>query len=269
VDFVVVGFGLGALGVLLGVVKLGWLAPRANRAAARGSSADDVARCQAIAAEHRGTGRALLYSGGAMLLATVAALGGSLDDRTGALLVTTTATVAAVGILLSGYLQRVRNPPPPRHRTRSSRPASASMVTISPPVDTPSFLMDEPPRVQDAVPVESDVAGPLTEDHAAGDADGEATIVEVLAPSLPAGSGEHPSGATELDPLGESPIAEETIDSGIFESADHEAGNTSGETDVAENDDARSTGDVVSTARSIGASPSGTDDGDPRPGRQS
>ena len=71
-DFVVVGFGLGALGVLLGVVMLGWLAPRSQRAAARVSAPDDAARRRAVAAEHRGTGQAFLYAGGAVLLATVA-----------------------------------------------------------------------------------------------------------------------------------------------------------------------------------------------------
>ena len=76
VDFVVVGFGLGALGVLLGVVMLGWLAPRSQRAATRVSAPDDAARHRALAAERHGTGRAFLYAGGAMLLTTVAGLSG-------------------------------------------------------------------------------------------------------------------------------------------------------------------------------------------------
>src|SRR5215212_9860501 len=143
VDFVVVGFGLGALAVLLGVVMLGWLAPRAQRAAARTPSPDDAVRCQAIAAEHRGTGQAFLSAGGAMLLVTVGALAGSLDDRTGALLVTATATIAAGGILLAGYFQRVRNPVPPRRRTRSAPVPRASAVTPPPPVNSPSFIADE------------------------------------------------------------------------------------------------------------------------------
>jgi len=126
VDFVVVGFGLGALGVLLGVVMLGWLAPRSQRAAARVSAPDAAARHRAVAAEHRVNGQAFLYAGGAMLLATVAGLVGSLDDRTGAFLVTTTATVAAVGILLRGYLQRARNPVPPRRPARRRAPRLAA-----------------------------------------------------------------------------------------------------------------------------------------------
>jgi hypothetical protein len=269
VDFVVVGFGLGALGVLLGVVMLGWLAPRAQRAATRVSSPDDVARCQAIAAEHRGTGQALLYSGGAMLLVTVAALGGSLDDRTGALLVTTTATVAAVGILFAGYLQRLRNPVPPRPRTRSAPAASASMAMIPPPVDTPSLLVDAPPWVQDAVPAESNSEGPPSEDFPPGDSEGEATIVKEQAPSLPVAGGEDSSGTTKIDPLGDSSVAMETIDSGIWQPADLAAGHTSAGTDLVESEDARNAGDVVSTTRSIGSSPSRTDEEGPPPGHLS
>jgi hypothetical protein len=265
VDFVVVGFGLGALGVLLGVIMLGLLAPRSQRAAARVSSQVDAARCQAIAAEHRGTGQALLYSGGAMLLVTVAALGGSLDDRTGALLVATTATVAAVGILLAGYLQRTRNPVPPRPRTRSAPAASASMVTIPPAVDAPSFLVDAPLLVQDAVSAESNLEDLPIEDFPAGDSAGEAAIVEELAPSLPAAGGEESSGTTESAPLGDASIAVETIDSEIWQPADHAAGNMSGSTDLVGNDDTRNAGGVVPTARSIGSSPSRTDEEDPPP----
>jgi len=269
VDFVVVGFGLGALGVLLGVIMLGWLAPRSQRAAARVSSQVDAARCQAIAAEHRGTGQALLYSGGAMLLVTVAALGGSLDDRTGALLVATTATVASVGILLAGHLQRTRNPVPPRSRTRSAPAASASIVTIPPAVDAPSFLVDAPPLVQDAVPAESNFEDLPIEDFPAGDLDGEAAIMEELAPSLPAAGGEDSTGATESDPLGDSSIAVESIDSEIWQPADHAAGNTSGDTDLMANEDATNAGDVVPTAHPIGSSPSRTDEEDLPPGHLS
>jgi hypothetical protein len=270
VDFVVVGFGLGALGVLLGVVMLGWLAPRAQRTAARVSSPDDAARCQAIAAEHRGTGQAFLYSGGAMLLATVAALGGSLDDRTGAFLVTTTATVAAIGILLMGYLQRTRNPVPPRRRTHSTSGSCTSLVT-TPPVGTPSFLGNDPPWVQDAVPAASAIEESHTDTAipSTGDADGEAILVEELAPSQPAASGEDSSGAIEPDPLGDSSMAVETTDSGIRQPANLATGNTRGGTDFAENEDARNVEEVVSTGRSTGSSPSGTDDEDPPPKHRS
>jgi hypothetical protein len=238
VDFVVVGFGLGALGLLLGVVMLGWLAPRSRRAAARVSSSDDAARWQAIAAEHHTTGQALLYSGGAILLATLAALASSLDDRTGALLVTTTATVAAIGILLAGYLQRARNPAPPRLRSRPAAAAGATMVTAPPSVDTPSFLADEHPWLQNAVPAESSFEGPPTADFPADSSDGAEINVEELAPLLPAASGEDSSGSIDRDPRAGSLVAEETTDSGSWLPADRAADNTSVNTDVAAVDDA-------------------------------
>jgi hypothetical protein len=264
VDFVVVGFGLGALGVLLGVVILGWLAPRAQRAAALTPSLDDAARCQVIAAEHRGTGRALLYSGSAMLLVTVGALGGSLDDRTGAFLVTTTATVAAVGILLAGYLQRARNPPPPRRRTRTAPAASTSVVT-TPPIHTPSFLVDEPPWVQDAVPGESDVAESTAEILPADGPGGGATIAEHRAPLPPAPSGEDSSGAVERDSLADSSIAVETPASGIWQPAGRTSGNDSEDTDPAETLDVQDAGPAAPTAHLTESSPSGTDDEDSPP----
>ena len=137
-DFVVVGFGLGALGVLLGVVMLGWLAPRAQRAAGRSSYLDDAAHDLAIAAEHRRLGQAFLYAGAAMLLATIAGLAGALDDRTGALLVATTATVAAVGIVLGGYLHHARNPAP---RRRGPSPARETPKPEADPLPNLSFVL--------------------------------------------------------------------------------------------------------------------------------
>ena len=117
-DFVVVGFGVGALGVWLGVLMRGWLAARGERAAWCASDPAVAAYERASAAEYRGAGQAFLAAGCAVVLATVGGLVGALDDRTGALLVATTATVAALGILLWGYLYRSRNPMPRRPRRR-------------------------------------------------------------------------------------------------------------------------------------------------------
>jgi hypothetical protein len=116
VDFVVVGFGLGALGILLGVILGGPVAGRRERAVARTADPVVAAYERANATEFRGAGQAFRAAGGAVALATVGGLAGALDDRTGALLVATTATVAALGILLWGYLYRSRNPLPPRPR---------------------------------------------------------------------------------------------------------------------------------------------------------
>jgi len=122
VDFVVVGLGLGALGVLVGVIMYGWRPGRWERAAARATEPSAAAYANAMASSRRSTGQALLGAGGAMFLATIGALAGSLDDRTGAWLVVTTATIAALGLIVSGYLHRVRNPALPRRQSRSATP---------------------------------------------------------------------------------------------------------------------------------------------------
>jgi len=266
VDFVVVGFGLGALGVLLGVVMLGWMAPRSQQAAVRVSAPDDAARHRALAAERHGTGQAFLYAGGAMLLATVAGLVGSLDDRTGAFLVTTTATVAATGILLVGYLQRTRNPMPARRRTRSAPVASASIATAPPPAATPSFLADEPPWVQDPARAENGLQEPPTDVRPATDSDGEAIIVEEMAPLAAGGSGAFSSGATGPGPAGDSPIAAQPTDSGSWQLADQVADNGSDDTDLAETEEAMDAGSVAPVRNLTELSRSRPDDEDPSSG---
>jgi hypothetical protein len=261
VDFVVVGFGLGALGVLLGVVMLGWLVPRSQQAAARVSAPDDAARHRALAAERHGTGQAFLYAGGAMLLTTVAGLVGSLDDRTGAFLVTTTATVAAVGILLVGYLQRARNPMPARRRTRSAPVASDTIVTPPPPADTPPFL-----GVQDPARAENGLPEPPTDVLPTSDSDGEAILVEEMAPLAAGGSGAFSSDANVPGPPGDSPIAAQTIDSGSWQLADHAADNGSDDTDLAETEEAMDAGSVAPVRHFTESSRSRSDDEDPSSG---
>ena len=265
-DFVVVGFGLGALGVLLGVVMLGWLEPRSQQAAVRVSSPDDAARHRALAAERHGTGQAFLYAGGAMLLVTVAGLVGSLDDRTGAFLVTTTATVAAIGILLVGYLQRVRNPMPARRRTRSAPVANASMVTTPPLADIPSFLADDPPWVQDAARAENGPQEPPLDVFPASDSDEEAIIVEEMAPLATGSSGAFSSGATDPDPPDDSPIVAETIDGASWRPAAQRADNGSNDTDLAETEEAMDAGSVAPFAHVTESSRSRPDDEDPSSG---
>lgn len=132
-DFVVVGFGLGACAMLLGVLLLGWMAGRAEGAAANAPSPAAATYGRAMAAEHRAAGQALLYAGGAVILAAIGGLLGGLDDRTGAFLVATVATVGALGLLFRGYLHRSRHPRPPRPRARrQSLPGSDSAQGSAP-----------------------------------------------------------------------------------------------------------------------------------------
>lgn len=147
VDFVVVGFGIGALGVLLGVLLRGWLTGRGEQAALRAADPAVAAYERANAAECRGAGQAFLAAGAAVVLATVGGLAGGLDDRSGALLVTTTATVAALGIIVWGYLYRSRHPMPPRPRrpapvATSSGPMAAPGLT--PPAPNARLAADDP-----------------------------------------------------------------------------------------------------------------------------
>lgn len=141
-----VGFGLGALGVLLGVLLRGWLAGRGERAARSAADPAVAAYEQANAAECRGAGQAFLAAGGAVVLATVGGLAGGLDDRGGALLVTTTATVAALGIILWGYLYRSRHPMPPRPRRPAAVAASSGPIAapaLAPPAPTAGLAAED------------------------------------------------------------------------------------------------------------------------------
>lgn len=143
-DFVVVGLTLGALAVLAGVVLLGWETSRWQRSATRADSSATAARFLAIAADRRSTGEALLYAGAAIILATVGALAGSLDDRTGAFFVVTTVTVAAAGILLRAYLHRARHPIPVTP-PRVPRP----VPPVRPTTSDVGLLFADPPDVEE------------------------------------------------------------------------------------------------------------------------
>lgn len=117
VDFVVVGLGLGTLAILTGVLLFSWAAGRWEREAKQAMLPAEVSYDRAMAASRRGAGQAFIGAGVAVLIATVGALAGSLDDQTGAFLVTTAATVAGCGLLVWAYLHRSRNPLPQRPRT--------------------------------------------------------------------------------------------------------------------------------------------------------
>jgi hypothetical protein len=201
-----------------------------------------------------------------MLLATVAGLAGSLDDRTGAFLVTTTATVAAIGILLVGYLQRTRNPMPARHRTRSAVVASSSIVTTAPPADTPSFLADEDAWVEDPAQVENGLQEPPSDALRASDADGEAILIEETAPLAAGGSDAFSSGVDDSGPPGDSPTAAEPTDSASWRLADSAADNGSEDTDLAETEEAMDAGSATRVRHLTGLSRSRPDDEDPSSG---
>jgi len=116
--------------------------------------------------------------------------------------------------------------------------------------------------------VERDVERPPSEDFPAGDSPEEAIIVEEKAPLAASANGAF-SGATDPGRLGDSRIAAETTDSGSWHPADRTAGNGSGDTDVAETENAENAGYVAPAARTTESSPSQPDDEDPSSGHQS
>lgn len=157
-DFVVVGLGLGALAILAGVILLGWVTGRWQRAAASAATLDDARYARAIAVSRQSAGQALLFAGGAILLATIGALAGALDDQTGAFLVTTTTTVAAVGFLIWEHLARLRNPIPAKARPHA--PAAPRRAAANPERSLP-FAM----AADELVPDVAELTSPLAAVH--------------------------------------------------------------------------------------------------------
>ena len=240
-DFVVVGFGLGALGVLLGVVMQGWLAPRAERARARAASQDAAAHDLAVAAEHRATGQAFLYAGAAILLATVGGLAGALDDRTGALLVTTTATVAVIGILLAGYFQRVRQPVP---RRRGSAPVvESSPLSADPPVK-PSIVLTAAPAAVEASGMPPDDGDVRVDPVPVARTVPETEAVTGDAALIPLANGGPAFGEVEPDKVGELPVVASPTPESQFDS-DPPDGHQSDDADLVEEEEAVVVGFVV------------------------
>jgi len=116
VDFVVVGLGLGAIGVLLGLA-LRDLAPRAWPVrSARELGRAEVARRVAWARPLRAAGRVLALAGLLLWVVTLAALAGGANDRAGAILVMAALTLLIAAALAWGALYARRYHPRPARR---------------------------------------------------------------------------------------------------------------------------------------------------------
>lgn len=115
-DFVVVGLGVGALALLLGlsIRELGsrWWSIRPDEPL----STPDQARRLAIGRVSRAGGGVLSLAGGLILIATVAAIALGLPDRTGAIVVMAVVTIAVLGTVAWGAVYARRYHP------RGSRP---------------------------------------------------------------------------------------------------------------------------------------------------
>lgn len=126
-DFVVVGLGVGALAVLLGLTirELGsrwWsLAPGVPL-----SSPDQVRRL-AIGRVSRAGGSVLSLAGVLILIATIVAIGLGLPDRTGAIVVMAVVTVAVLGTVAWGAIYAFRHHPPAARPARRPRPPAEAI----------------------------------------------------------------------------------------------------------------------------------------------
>lgn len=157
-DFLVVGLGLGALSILSGITMVTLVVWRWQRATQRATLPEEQRYFVACAASRNAAGQALIAAGAAILLATIGAVAGSLDDRTGSLLVATTATVAALGLIVRDFLYRSRNPMPRRPRSRAlEAPVAATPTRTAPLVIAPiavehsSDSQEETPELDEAM----------------------------------------------------------------------------------------------------------------------
>lgn len=161
VDFVVVGFGLGALGILLGIALRDggswWWRPRPDRSVPGG----EVTRRVGWGRACRAGGRLLALGGGAICAATLLALALGLADRTGAALVLAVVLVAFGAVLAWSALYTQRfHPRPPRTRI-AARTATATAVPSAgdamPPVTNHGAILGWP----DTLPSEAIAPHPL------------------------------------------------------------------------------------------------------------
>ena len=159
VDFVVVGFGVGALGVLLGLLARdagSWHWPRP---AAGDASTASIARRIAAGRASRAGGRVLALGGAVTCLATLLALLLRLSDRAGALLVLAALVLATAGAIVWAAVYSHRYHPRPlkagasraaakaRNRPRVDRdgaPSTTLPVASSYPPDPESSPGDPP-----------------------------------------------------------------------------------------------------------------------------
>jgi hypothetical protein len=100
----------------------------------------------------------------------------------------------------------------------------------------------------------------------ASDLDGEAIVVEEIAPLAAGGTGAFSSGATDSGPAGDSPTAAKPTDSASCRLADPAADNGSDDTDLAEIEEAMDAGSAAPVRHLTELSRSRPGDEDPSSG---
>ena len=218
-DFVVVGLGVGALAILLGLTSREagprWWPLRRDQPLAPA----EQARRLAIGRAGRAGGLVLCLAGGAIVVATIIALGLNFSDQAGAILVMATISVTVFAGVAWGALYVARYHPRPLPRTPGRRTApesrpdevssplpGATDATVTPQTIWPGAasaaadelegpVTAEPPA--DAVPViaEADIAdgdGPGVPAEPSPVTTGDQPTIEPVEPLKPVVNGEAP-----------------------------------------------------------------------------
>jgi hypothetical protein len=123
VDFVVVGLGVGALAILLGLTSREAGPRRWPLRRDQPLAPAEQARRLAIGRAGRAGGLVLCLAGGAIVVATIIALGLNLSDQAGAILVMVTISVTVFAGVAWGALYVARYHPRPLPRTPGRRVA--------------------------------------------------------------------------------------------------------------------------------------------------
>jgi hypothetical protein len=225
VDFVVVGFGFAALGVLVGVL-LGDAGPRRRRVAPTVPlPAAECERRIAWGRACRAGGRVVTLAGLTVAAVTVLALVVGLGDRAGAVLVMATLALAMVAIL--GWATVYADRHHPRSLRRGGRPAVPAPVETGPlplpraiaagiartaahdRAPVPALVPEPPP----AIPVDPVDAGAVASVEVAGDALAVDPDREVAAPAstgpLDATDGGDPTNPWAIPPPSSEPSLSE------------------------------------------------------------
>ena len=156
VDFVVVGFGLGALGVLLGLTLRDAASWRWRIRSDRQLAAPELVRRVAIGRACRAGGRVLAVAGGSACLATLLGLLLRLSDRAGAALVLVLLLLVTAGAIAWSAVYAHRYHPRPARVRLTARAAHAGEPSVL--VPSPGVLAGAehtgPPADPEPVPPE-------------------------------------------------------------------------------------------------------------------
>ena len=200
-DFVVVGFGLGALGVLLGLALRDAALWRWRVRPDRQLPATELVRRVAIGRACRAGGRVLAVGGGSACLATLLGLLLRLSDRAGAALVLALLLLVTAGAIAWSALYAHRYHPRPARVRLTARAAHARQpsVLVPPPGVLAGAEHAEPPADTEpvppapiGVPIAAAQLGTMT-DRVPDEAERDADLAPAAVSGLIAANGSEPT----------------------------------------------------------------------------